>query len=128
MNTQQRIVKFVTLANWLLLCMATVVGFICFTPDVGLGIAVGGVLVTVNFHLLARTLKRALTPPHIASIKGVLIKYYIRFAVTGIIIFVLMITHSVNPIGLIAGLSVVVASMMLATVNEVRQLLFKEAS
>ena len=128
MNTQQRIVKFVTLANWLLLCLTSAVGFIYFAPDVGLGIAVGGLLVTVNFHLLARTLRKALTPPHIASVKGVLIKYYIRFTVTGIIIFVLMMTHSVNPIGLIAGLSVVVASMMLATVNEVRQLLFKEAS
>lgn len=128
MNTQQRIVKFVTFANWLLLCLASVVGFTYFAPDVGLGIAVGGILVTVNFHLLSRTLKKALTPPHIASITGVLIKYYIRFTITGIIIFVLVITHSVNPIGLIAGLSVVVASMMLATVNEVRQLLFKEAS
>jgi ATP synthase I chain len=127
-SPQQRIVTFVTRSNWLLLCLASAAGFFYFSRDVGTGIAVGGIIVTVNFHLLARTLKKALTPPHIASIKGVLIKYYIRFTITGIIIFVLMFTHSVNPIGLIAGLSVVVASMMLATVNEVRQILFKEAT
>ena len=108
--------------------LATGLGFIYFAPDVGLGIAAGGFIVTVNFHLLAKTLRKAFTPPHIASIKGVLIKYYIRFVVTAVIIYFLMTSDFVNPFGLIAGLSVVVASMMLATLNEVRQLLFKEAN
>ena len=128
MESQQRIIHFITCANWLLLALATVIGFICFTQDVGLGVAVGGFLVTLNFQLLAKTLKSAFRPPFITSIKGVLIKYYIRFTITGVIIFVLMMTHRVHPMGLIAGLSVVVASMMLAAINEVRQLLIKEAS
>jgi hypothetical protein len=38
-----------------------------------------------------------------------------------------MISKQVDPVGLIAGLSVVVASMMFATLNEVRQLITKEA-
>ena len=128
MIVQQRILKFVSYTNWLLMVLATGLGFIYFAPDVGLGIAAGGFIVTVNFHLLAKTLRKAFTPPHIASIKGVLIKYYIRFVVTAVIIYFLMTSDFVNPFGLIAGLSVVVASMMLATLNEVRQLLFKEAS
>jgi hypothetical protein len=127
-DSQQRIIQFVTYANWLLLVTATAIGFLYFASDVTLGIAVGGVLVTLNFHLLAKTLKKAFRPPHITSISGVLLKYYIRFTITGVIIFFLLISHSVNPIGLIVGLSVVVASMMLAAVNEVRQSLFKEAS
>lgn len=128
MESQQRIIHFVTYANWLLLILATVIGFLVFAREVGVGVAVGGGLVTVNFHLLAKTLEKAFRPPHIASIKSVLIKYYLRFTITGVIIFVLMVTRSVDPFGLIAGLSVVVASMMLAAVNEVRQSLFKEAS
>lgn len=128
MIVQQRILKFVSYTNWLLMVLATGLGFIYFAPDVGLGIAAGGFIVTVNFHLLAKTLRKAFTPPHIASIKGVLIKYYIRFVVTAVIIYFLMTSDFVNPFGLIAGLSVVVASMMLATLNEVRQLLFKEAN
>lgn len=128
MIVQQRILKFVSYTNWLLMALATGLGFIYFAPDVGLGIATGGFIVTVNFHLLAKTLRKAFTPPHIASIKGVLIKYYIRFVVTAVVIYFLMTSDFVNPFGLIAGLSVVVASMMLATLNEVRQLLFKEAN
>jgi hypothetical protein len=81
----------------------------------------------VNFHLLARTLKKALTPPHLASANAILAKYYIRFILSGIIIFVLIAGHIVNPIGLILGLSVVVASIMLSTLCELKKLIFKEA-
>ena len=127
MNTQERILKFVSNCNWFLLVAASAVGFANFDPRVGLGVTAGGLIVTVNFHLLYRTLKRALTPPHIASVKGVIIKYYIRFIITGIIIFFLMASKQVDPFGLIAGLSVVVASMLFATMNELRQFIMKEA-
>lgn len=127
MKTQQRIIHFVSRSNWLLLIVASAIGFSKFSLQVGLGIAAGGLIVTINFHLLAKTLKKAFTPPHIASVGGVIIKYYIRFIITAILIYVLMISQHVDPMGLIAGLSVVVASMMLATLNEVRQIFTKEA-
>ena len=127
MKTQQRILHFVSYSNWLLLLAASAIGFSHFSFDVGLGIAAGGLIVTINFHLLSRTLRKALTPPHIASIKGVLAKYYIRFIITGVLIYLLMMSKQVNPMGLIAGLSVVVASMLFATLNELRQLITKEA-
>ena len=127
MKSQQRILKLISHANWFLLCMASAIGFINFSPEVGLGIVAGGLIVTINFHLLAKTLKKSLTPPHIASVKGVIFKYYIRFVITGIFIYCLMMSKLVDPIGLIAGLSVVVASMFIATLNELRQLIMKEA-
>lgn len=127
MDAQKRILKFVTFSNWLLLIVAASVGFSHYSPRVGLGILAGGLIVTINFHLLARTLRKALTPPHIASVKGVILKYYVRFLITAIVIYILMISKQVDPVGLIAGLSVVVASMMFATLNEVRQLITKEA-
>lgn len=127
MKTQQRILDFISRSNWLLLVVASTAGFINFAPKVGIGIAAGGLIVTVNFHLLARTLRKAFTPPHIASVKGVILKYYIRFVITAIIIFSLMASHSVDPFGLIVGLSVVVASMFFATLNELRQFIMKEA-
>ncbi len=127
MKIQQRILQTVSRANWLLLLVTSIIGFTWFPFEVGAGIAAGGLIVTVNFHLLAKTLKKALTPPHLASVKGVILKYYIRFVLTGIIIFALMVSGQVNPIGLIAGLSVVVASMFIATLNELRQLCMKEA-
>ena len=127
MKIQQRILSFVSYSNWLLLFAASIVGFAQFSNKIGVGIAAGGLIVTINFHLLAQTLKKAFAPPHIASVKGVLIKYYMRFIITAMIIFFLMASKYVDPIGLIIGLSVVVASIFFATLNELRQSIVKEA-
>lgn len=127
MDIQERIFRFVTRSNWVLFALVTVLGFIVLPADFARGIFFGGLLVTVNFHLLVRTLKKALTPPHITSHNVILMKYYIRFAVSAVIIFFLIKTHFVHPIGLVIGLSVVVASIMAAAALEIKNLFFKEA-
>ena len=127
MGIQQRIVTFVTATNWILLGLATVAGFLLMPPAFARGIVFGGLIVTVNFHLLSRTLKKAFQPPRIAPVNAILAKYYIRFIISGIIIFFLIKNQYVNPLGLVVGLSVVVASMFLATILEVKKLILKEA-
>ncbi len=95
----------------------------CTAPsDVTLGIVAGGLIVSVNFHLLYRT---SLTPPHLASPN--MVKYYIRFILSGLIILFLIAGDYVNPLGMFVGLSVVVASITLATLVEVKNNIFKEA-
>jgi len=126
-DIQKRLFRFVTRSNWILFALATVLGIVVFPADFARGIFCGGLLVTVNFHLLTRTLKKALTPPHLSSHNVVLAKYYIRFVVSGIIIFVLIKSQFVHPVGLIIGLSVVVASIMAAAACELKNLFFKEA-
>jgi len=126
-DIQKRLFRFVTRSNWILFALATVLGIIAFPANYARGIFCGGLLVTINFHLLARTLKKAFTPPHLTSHNVVLIKYYIRFLISGIIIFFLIKSKFVHPIGLIIGLSVVVASIMAATACEIKNLIFKEA-
>jgi hypothetical protein len=126
-NIQKRILRFVTWTNWILFAVATAIGMATAPPAFVRGIVFGGLIVTINFHLLYRTLRKALTPPHLASHHVVLAKYYLRFFISGLIIFVLMANQYVNPIGLFIGLSVVVASIMLATINEFRNLFMKEA-
>ncbi len=127
MDVQQRIINFVTRSNWILFAGTSIAGFVIFSKSVALGIVFGGLLVTINFHLLAKTLKRALTPPHLTSHNVVLAKYYLRFLISGFIIFLLIAGHIVHPVGLVIGLSIVVFSIMLATICEVKKLLFKEA-
>lgn len=124
---QQRILTFITRTNWVLFALAALAGTALAPADFTLGIVSGGLIAAVNFHLLARTLKKALTPPHIASHNVVIAKYYLRFMVSGVIIFVLISGGYVAPVGLVVGLSVVVASVMLATVREISKLIFKEA-
>lgn len=127
MQTQQRILKFVTLTNWYLTLGASGLALLFGPLDFTLGVLSGGLIVTLNFHLLARTLKKALTPPHPAAPATVIIKFYLRFALSGLMIFILISRHYVNPFGLFFGLSVVVASIFLATLCELKKLILKEA-
>ena len=127
METQQRIIRFVTWANWIMFATASILGLVITRSHFALGIVCGGLIVTINFHLLSRTLTKAFTPPRIASPNVIIAKYYIRFIASGFIIFVLVAGHLVSPIGLVLGLSVVVASIILATLCEVKKLIFKEA-
>ncbi|MBC2734441.1 MAG: ATP synthase subunit I [Desulfobacteraceae bacterium] len=127
MDIQKRILLFITRANWVLFVAAVLVGLVAFQFDVALGIFAGGLIVTVNFHLLARTLKKSLTPPHLVSHNVIIAKYYVRFIASGVIIFFLISGHYVDPLGLFVGLSVVVASIVVATVRELKNLIFKEA-
>jgi hypothetical protein len=124
---QKRILKFVTRSNWILFAVISILGFLLLPADFARGMLFGGLLVTLNFHLLAKTLKRALTPPHLSSHNVVIAKYYLRFIGSGFIIFILIAGNYVDPLGLIIGLSVVVLSIMLATMCEIAKLIFKEA-
>lgn len=127
MNIQERLLKFVTITNWILFITISIAGLVLCPPDFTRGIIFGGLIVTVNFHLLYKTLKKNLSPSHLTSHNVILAKYYVRFFISGLIIFFLIANHYVNPIGLFIGLSVVVASIMLATLFEFKKLFFKEA-
>lgn len=127
MKIQKRILVFVTRSNWVLLGLITVLGLLLAPFRFALGLILGGLIVTINFHMLYRTLKGALTPPHLSSHHVVIAKYYVRFAVSGLILFWLISKGYVDPLGLILGLSVVVLSILFATLMELKHLIFKEA-
>jgi len=126
MNIQERLLKFITYSNWMLLSLTSFICILSAPPAFTRGIIFGGLIVTINFHLLYRTLKKALTPPKLSSHNVVLVKYYLRFIVSGIIIFGLLKGQLVDPIGLLLGLSVVVASITLATLYELKMSFLKE--
>ena len=127
MEIQRRILTFITRSNWVLFVSASLLGFVLMPADFARGLLFGGLLVTANFHLLAGTLRKALNPPHLSSHNVVIAKYYLRFIGSGFVIFILIAGNFVNPLGLICGLSIVVCSIMLATLREVTKLILKEA-
>jgi hypothetical protein len=126
-NIQERLLKFITRTNWILFILTSIAGLVLAPHDFALGILFGGLIVTINFHLLSKTLTKSLTPPYLASHNSVLAKYYIRFIISGVILFLLISEHVVNPLGLFIGLSVVVASILSATILELTKLFSKEA-
>jgi hypothetical protein len=132
MQDLTKVVDMVTKSNWLLLVLVAMVTVMTTSTPFYLGVLAGGLIVAVNFHLLKRTIEKDIRPEMVMekgrSLTGrVLIKYYIRFAVSGILIFLLISNHIVHPLGLLTGLSVVVASVFLVTVLVVTRLYFKEA-
>jgi hypothetical protein len=126
-SIQQRILIFVTRSNWVLFLTASVAAIAATPPLFARGVIAGGLIVTINFHLLARTLKSAFTPPHLSSYNVVLAKYYARLVASGFLIFYLISRHHVHPLGLTMGLSVVVVSILMATGREIMSIIFKEA-
>ncbi len=132
MQDLQKLVDFITTSNWLILLVGGLIGLAITPVKFAMGIILGGLIVATNFHLLKRTLKK-MFHPDIVSEKGrsvvgnVLAKYYIRFAISGGVIFLLISKHIVHPVGLLAGLSVVVASVFLAAALELKRIFFKEA-
>ncbi len=132
MQDLQKLIDFVTKTNWLILLFGSMIGLLLTPINVALGIILGGLIVAINFHLLKRTLKTMIQSDVVLErgrsvVGNVLVKYYIRFAVSAGLIFVLISKHIVHPVGLLAGLSVVVASIFVATALEISRLLFKEA-
>jgi hypothetical protein len=127
LNLQKRIINFVIKANWVLLVIGSLLGYIVLPFNFALGILIGGLLAIVNFHLLSKTLYKAFAPKKISSHGFVLLQYYIRFIGSGFIIFVMIFFRLANPIGLLLGLSVVVISLMMAAMLELTKQIFKEA-
>jgi hypothetical protein len=124
---QNSIIAYINKTNWIIFCLINICGFSFMSFDFGMGVLFGGLIVTINFFFLEKTLKKAFTPPYISTHNMVLTKYYIRFIISGVIIFLLIAGDVVSPIGLIVGLSVVVISIVCATMREVKKLIFKEA-
>lgn len=133
MQDLQKIIDFITTSNWLILLFSGLISLMIAPVEFAMGIIFGGLIVAINFHLLKGTLKKMFHPDMVSEkgqsvVSNVLVKYYIRFAVSGGLICLLIAKHIVHPIGLVLGLSVVVASVFLAATIEIKRiLLFKEA-
>ncbi|MBU1195321.1 MAG: ATP synthase subunit I [Proteobacteria bacterium] len=132
MQDLQKIVNFVTKTNWLVLLVAGSAGLMMAPVKFAMGIILGGLIVVINFHFLKNTLKNRLNSDAVLAkgrsiVSNVLIRYCIRFVATGVIIALLISKHIVHPLGLVIGLSVVVASIFLATALELKRIFFKEA-
>ncbi len=133
MEITKRLIDFVSKTNWFLIVILTLFSLVNTPFRFTLGVVLGAIIATISFHLLKQTVHKAFEHPEKVAQRGrmilitVLIKYYIRFAISGLIIFLLIAGDVVNPLGLVAGLSVVVVSISIATILELTRLIFKEA-
>ncbi len=118
------------IANWLVLAVLTVAGFIWRGQEFALGILVGGLVAVINFHLLHQALKGMLERAATGSpeeAKGQAKAFFaarqlLRFFALLLVIYLLVSQGWLNIFGLVVGLSTVVATLILAAVVEVIKL------
>lgn len=126
-SLEERLIKNVVWANWAIFALASCIGLYMAPGPFAMGIICGGLITVVNFHLLSRTLQNALDPGPGTNHRVVVAKYYLRFFVSGLLIFGLLLFRIVHPIGLFVGLSVVVAGIFMALILELKYVFSKEA-
>ena len=122
------------IANWSVLAVLVLAGYLWRGREFALGVLVGGLVVVVNFHLLHQALKGMLEPLAAHPQEGSRAKAFfaarqlLRFFVLLAIIFLLVGQGWVNIFGLLVGLSTVVLTLMLAALHETIKLKNKEAN
>lgn len=115
--------------NWIVLAVLLIFSLILNSFKFSLGILLGGFISIVNFYWMERGL-RDLFAISSKSIKArIIIKYYVRLALIAVVLYFLIAYGTVNVIGLLVGLSVVVINIiitLIATAMTKKKLTIKE--
>jgi hypothetical protein len=81
-----------------------------------LGILFGGLISILNFHWLYRDLQNVFKQLTGGAKSSIMFKYYIRFALTAVVLYFIISKAFVDVIALIIGLSIVVINIVFTTV------------
>lgn len=115
----------IQLWNWLLLLGLSGTGWWLYSPLVARSVLIGGVIAGVSFLLLKRDLTNLLNRGPLAAVKvRFFIKYYARLALVACLLFILVKYRAVHVVGLLVGLSTVLASIVLNTAAAARKTYF----
>ncbi|MBN2567928.1 MAG: ATP synthase subunit I [Deltaproteobacteria bacterium] len=128
----------IELGHWIILGISLLVSAVCLPHPFTLGLLIGGFISIANFYWLARDLKslflrfsEGVTPARAKYY--ILMKFYLRFIITGIVLYFVITRTPVSVIGLVVGLSIVVISIVLTIIieqliNHIRRVRKKDAS
>ncbi len=116
--------------NWIILLVLSTISALIMNHTVTLGVILGGLIIIVNFHILQYTIRRAFPTEKVAKNKKsiLIIKGYFRLLALGAVIYFILKLSMVDPIGLIAGLSTVVFSIVSLGISRAFKMLVGEAN
>ena len=118
--------KKIEIVNWIILAIFFIPSLILGTFKFALGVLLGGFISILNFYWMKRSLSRVFEKLS-GNVKGaVVFKYFIRLALTAIILYFLISNDTVNIIGLIIGLSVVVIAIVVTVITTLTKKNFLE--
>ncbi len=111
--------KKLELRNWIGLGVLLILSHIFMSLNFTLGVLFGGLISIANYYWLYLSLRKAFQQLSDSTKTTVMVKYYIRFALTGIVLYFVITQTPADVIGLLLGLSVVVINIIVSAVLEV---------
>lgn len=116
----------IEIACWIILSVLFVPSLIFAPFKFALGVLLGGFISILNFYWMKHSL-RSVFEKLTGNVKGaVVFKYFIRLALTAIILYFLISSDIVNIIGLVIGLSVVVITIVVTVITNLTKKNFLE--
>lgn len=111
--------KRIETTNWIILTVLFISSLIFAPWKFALGILLGGFISIINFYWLGRNLQNGFKNlGDKGNVRGpVMVKYYIRLAITAVALYFLITGDTVNVAGLLVGLSVVVISIIITVIS-----------
>ena len=106
----------IEITNWIVLAVSFILCLTFMPLKFCLGILLGGLISIVNFHWLERDLRKAFHKLMAGSKSSTLFRYFIRLAATAVVLYFIISTHTVNVIGLLIGLSLVMINIFFIVV------------
>ena len=112
--------KKIDLRNWIGLGAMLILSYTFMSLNFTLGVLLGGLISIANYYWLYLSLRKSFRQLSAGIKATVMIRYYIRLAVTGAVLYVIITTmRSVSVIGLLVGLSVVFINITVSALMEV---------
>jgi len=115
----------IELHNWIILGIVSVISYVFLSLNFTLGILAGGIISIANFYGLTRSLKKAFGNVSGRTKSFLMIRYYMRFILTGIVIYFLLTRTEISVFGLLIGLSLVVVNIIGSTLYELSKKNFR---
>ncbi len=115
----------IELHNWIIFGIVSAASFIFLPLNFTLGILAGGLISIANFYGLTRSLKKAFSNVSGRTKSFLMIRYYMRFILTGVVIYFLFTRTEISIFGLLIGLSLVVVNIIGSTLYELSKKNFR---
>ena len=103
--------------NWVVLGVLLAVSFLFLPGRFTLGVLLGGFISIANFYWLSRDLRGTFLKHAHRAKPFMMAKYYIRFIVTGVVLFFVITRAPVDVFGLLLGLSLVVINVIVTVIG-----------
>ena len=121
--------KKIELRNLVILGIMLIASLLAMPWRFTLGILLGGIISIVNLYWLGRDLRVIFSNLSGRAKSAMMIRYYIRMAVTAVVLFFIITELPVDIIGLLVGLSLVVINIVVTAILEFqKKILPEEAS